>query len=333
MTIRLGINGFGRIGRLAVRAARERDIPVVGINDLAAPGTLAHLFKYDSTFGRYPGQVSAGDGTLVIDGVAVRATAEPDAAELDWAAVGADVVIESTGRLRTRDDAARHLKAGARKVIISAPGKGVDATIVLGVNEGSYDPDRHDVISNASCTTNCVAPMVKVLHDAFGVRTGFLTTVHGYTNDQNVLDGLHKDPHRARSAAVNIIPTSTGAARAVGLVIPEVAGRLDGIALRVPVDDGSLCDVAVELDRDVTAEEINAAFHAAATGPLAGIVDYNTDPIVSRDVVGESASCIFDATLTQANGRIAKVFGWYDNEWGYTQRLLDLAQYVGSRLD
>ncbi len=333
MTVRLGINGFGRIGRLAVRAARERDIPVVGINDLAAPGTLAHLLKYDSTYGRYPGHVAVVDGALVLDGTSIRATAEPDAAELDWAAVGADIVIESTGRLRTRDDAARHLKAGARKVIISAPGKGVDATIVLGVNQASYDPDRHDVISNASCTTNCVAPMVKVLHDAFGVRTGFLTTVHGYTNDQNVLDGLHKDPHRARSAAVNIIPTSTGAARSVGLVIPDVAGRLDGIALRVPVEDGSMCDLAVQLNRDVTAEEINAAFQAAATGPLAGIVDYNTDPIVSRDIVGQSASCIFDATLTQARGDMAKVFGWYDNEWGYTQRLLDLAQLVGSRLD
>jgi glyceraldehyde 3-phosphate dehydrogenase len=332
MTIRLGINGFGRIGRLAVRAARKRDIPVVGINDLAAPDILAHLLKYDSTYGRYPGHISATEGALLLDGVSVRTTAEPDAAELDWAAVGADIIIESTGRLRTRQDAARHLKAGARKVIISAPGKDVDATIVLGVNSDSYDPDRHDVISNASCTTNCVAPMVKVLHDAFGVRTGFLTTVHGYTNDQNVLDGLHKDLHRARSAAINIIPTSTGAARSVGLVIPEVAGRLDGIALRVPVEDGSMCDLAVELDRDVTAEEINAAFRAAATGPLAGIIDYNTDAIVSRDIVGQSASCIFDATLTQANGHLAKVFGWYDNEWGYTQRLLDLAQYVGSRL-
>jgi glyceraldehyde 3-phosphate dehydrogenase len=332
MAVRLGINGFGRIGRLAVRAAHERGIAVAGVNDLAAPATLAHLLRYDSTYGRFPGEVAADDGTLTVAGTPVRATAEKDPAELDWAAVGADVVIESTGRFRGRDDAARHLKAGARKVIVSAPGKDVDATIVLGVNTAAYDPAQHDVISNASCTTNCVAPMVKVLHDAFGVRKGFLTTVHGYTNDQNVLDGLHKDLHRARSAAVNIIPTTTGAARAVGLVIPEIAGRLDGLALRVPVEDGSMSDLAVLLDREVTVDEVNAAFRAAADGPLAGILRYNTDPIVSRDVVGEAASCIFDASLTQASGELVKVFGWYDNEWGYTQRLLDLAELVGAGL-
>ncbi|HZB51717.1 MAG TPA: type I glyceraldehyde-3-phosphate dehydrogenase [Mycobacteriales bacterium] len=332
MSVRIGINGFGRIGRLVLRAAAERGMPVAGVNDVMDVGTLAHLLRYDSTYGRYPGRVEVDGGALLVDGHRIRATAERDPARLDWAAVGADVVVESTGRFRTRDDAALHLKAGARKVVLSAPGKGVDATLVLGVNAGDYDPDRHDVISNASCTTNCVAPMVKVLHDAFGLRKGFLTTVHGYTNDQNVLDGPHKDLHRARAAAVNVIPTTTGAARAVGLVLPELAGRLDGLALRVPVEDGSLCDLAVLLEREVTAEEVNAAFRAAAEGELAGLLAYNEDPIVSRDVIGESASCVFDATLTQSSGELVKVFGWYDNEWGYTQRLLDLVDLVGARL-
>jgi len=266
-----------------------------------------------------------------VDGRPIRATAERDPADLDWSAVGADIVVESTGRFRTREDAAGHLKAGARKVVLSAPGKGVDATIVLGVNADAYDPALHDVVSNASCTTNCFAPMVKVLHESFGLRKGFLTTVHGYTNDQNVLDGPHKDLHRARAAAINLIPTTTGAARAVGLVLPELAGRLDGIALRVPLEDGSLCDFAAVLDREVTAADVNAAFRAAADGELAGLLVYNEDPIVSRDVVGESASCIFDATLTQAQGELVKVFGWYDNEWGYTQRLLDLVELVAAR--
>ena len=332
MSVRIGINGFGRIGRLVLRAAAERGMPVAGVNDVMDVGTLAHLLRYDSTYGRYPGRVEVDGGALLVDGHRIRATAERDPARLDWAAVGADVVVESTGRFRTRDDAALHLKAGARKVVLSAPGKGVDATLVLGVNAGDYDPDRHDVISNASCTTNCVAPMVKVLHDAFGLRKGFLTTVHGYTNDQNVLDGPHKDLRRARAAAVNVIPTTTGAARAVGLVLPELAGRLDGLALRVPVEDGSLCDLAVLLEREVTAEEVNAAFRAAAEGELAGLLAYNEDPIVSRDVIGESASCVFDATLTQSSGELVKVFGWYDNEWGYTQRLLDLVDLVGARL-
>jgi glyceraldehyde 3-phosphate dehydrogenase len=330
MTVRVGVNGFGRIGRLVVRAAAARaGVEVVGVNDVAGVRTLAHLLKYDSTYGRYPGGVAVDGDALVVDGRRIRATAEKDPADLDWAAVGADVVVESTGKFRGRQDAARHLKAGARKVVLSAPGKGVDATLVLGVNAGDYDPDRHDVISNASCTTNCVAPMVKVLHEAFGLRKGYLTTVHGYTNDQNVLDGPHKDLHRARAAGVNLIPTTTGAARAVGLVLPELAGRLDGMALRVPVEDGSLCDLTVVLDREVTAEEVNAAFRAAAEGPLGGLLTYNEDPIVSRDVIGESASCVFDATLTQASGDLVKVFGWYDNEWGYTQRLLDLVELVG----
>ena len=334
MSVRVGINGFGRIGRLVLRAAADRDgVDVVGVNDVMDVRTLAHLLRYDSTYGRYPGQLAVEGDTLRVDGARIRATAQRDPALLDWASVGADVVVESTGKLRKRDDAALHLKAGARKVVLSAPGKGVDATLVLGVNADEYDPDHHDVISNASCTTNCVAPMVKVLHEAFGVRKGFLTTVHGYTNDQNVLDGPHKDLHRARAAAVNVIPTTTGAARAVGVVLPELEGRLDGLALRVPVEDGSLCDVAVLLDREVTADEVNAAFRAAAEGALSGLLSYNEDPIVSRDVVGESASCIFDATLTQASGELVKVFGWYDNEWGYTQRLLDLVELVGARLD
>ena len=332
MTVRVGINGFGRIGRLVLRAAAERGVQVVGVNDVMDVRTLGHLLRYDSTYGRYPGRVEVDGGTLVVDGARVRATAERDPAQLNWAAVGADVVIESTGKFRTRDDAALHLKAGARKVVLSAPGKGVDATLVLGVNTDVYDPDRHDVVSNASCTTNCVAPMVKVLHEAFGVRKGFLTTVHGYTNDQNVLDGPHKDLHRARAAAVNVIPTTTGAARAVGLVLPELQGRLDGLALRVPVEDGSLCDLAVLLERDTTAAEVNAAFRAAADGELAGLLSYNEDPIVSRDVVGDAASCVFDSTLTQASGELAKVFGWYDNEWGYTQRLLDVAELIGAGL-
>ena len=331
MTVRIGVNGFGRIGRLVVRAARDRDIEVVGVNDVAGVATLAHLLKYDSTYGRYPGTVTVDGGDLLVDGRRIRATAERDPADLDWSAVGADIIVESTGKFRTRDDAARHLKAGARKVVLSAPGKGVDATLVLGVNADDYDPVLHDVVSNASCTTNCFAPMVKVLHQAFGIRKGFLTTVHGYTNDQNVLDGPHKDLHRARAAAVNLIPTTTGAARAVGLVLPELAGRLDGLALRVPLEDGSLCDFAAVLDREVTAAEVNAAFRVAADSDLAGLLVYNEDPIVSRDVVGDPASCVFDSTLTQAQGELVKVFGWYDNEWGYTHRLLDLVDLIAAR--
>jgi glyceraldehyde 3-phosphate dehydrogenase (phosphorylating) len=257
---------------------------------------------------------------------------ERDPAAIDWDRLGADIVIESTGKFRTREGAALHLKGGARKVLISAPGKGADLTVVLGVNDGDYDPQRHDVISNASCTTNCVAPMVKVLNDAFGVERGFMTTVHAYTGDQMLLDGPHKDLRRARSAAASIVPTTTGAARATGLVIPEVAGKLDGVAVRVPVEDGSLTDLAVVLGREVTAAEVNEAFAAAAaSGPLAGYLKYSTDPIVSRDVIGDSASCVFDSPLTQASGTLAKVFGWYDNEWGYACRLADLAALVGAR--
>jgi glyceraldehyde 3-phosphate dehydrogenase len=331
MTIRIGINGLGRIGRLAVRAARERDhLQVVAVNDVTDVATMAHLLRYDSTYGRFPTDVAVHDGAIVIDGRQIRATAEADPADLAWDAVDVDVVIESTGRFRNRDDAARHLKAGAPKVVLSSPGKGVDATLVMGANEGDYDPDRHDVVSNASCTTNCVVPMVQVMHRAFGVEKGFLTTVHGYTNDQALLDGPHKDLRRARAAAVNIIPTTTGAARSVGGVLPELVGRLDGLALRVPVDDASLSDLTLLLSRDATVDEINDAFRRAAGNDLAGIVRFTTDPIVSRDVIGDPASCVFDASLTQSHGNLVKIFGWYDNEWGYTQRLLDLVEHVGA---
>ncbi|HEY7050450.1 MAG TPA: type I glyceraldehyde-3-phosphate dehydrogenase [Jatrophihabitantaceae bacterium] len=333
MTIRVGINGMGRIGREYLRyAAATDDVEVVAVNDIADITTLARLLRHDSTFGPFSKSVDVNDGTLVIDGrkIAVSSVREPT--ELSWAEHGADIVIESTGKFRTREAAAGHLSAGATRVIISAPGKGVDATIVMGVNDATYDPEVHRVISNASCTTNCVAPMVKVLHDEFGIERGFMTTVHAYTNDQNVLDAPHKDPRRARSAAVNIIPTTTGAARAVGEVLPELDGRLDGVALRVPVVDGSLVDLAVLLDRDVTAADVNAAFAAAAAeGPLAGRLQYTTEPIVSSDVIGDQASCVFDSALTQAAGQFVKIFGSYDNEWGYTCRLADLTRLVAER--
>jgi glyceraldehyde 3-phosphate dehydrogenase (phosphorylating) len=333
MTARIGINGFGRIGRDFLRVVRTiPDLEVVAVNDLADTRTLAHLLTYDSTYGRLDAEVGYDQSSLAVDGRAIRASAERDPAELDWGELGVDIVIESTGRFRTRDQAALHLKAGARKVIISAPGKGEDATIVMGINDGIYDGDVQDVISAASCTTNCVVPMVKVLHDTFGIQRGFMTTVHAYTGDQVVLDYPHKDLRRARSAAVNIIPTTTGAARAAALVIPELNGRLDGIALRVPVEDASLTDLAVVLDQQATAEEINQAFQAAADGPLHHVLRYTTDPIVSRDIIGDAHSCVLDASLTQANGGLAKVFGWYDNEWGYTSRLVDLAVLVGRNL-
>jgi glyceraldehyde 3-phosphate dehydrogenase len=335
MTVRVGINGFGRIGRDILRcvlAHEDSDVDVVAINDLASPDALAHLLRYDSTYGRLTVPITAGDGLLVVGGRRIRALTAADPARLPWAEFGVDVVIESTGRFRTRVAAAAHLSAGARKVVISAPGKGVDATLVMGVNEDSYDPATHHVISNASCTTNCVAPMVDVLNRAFGVRRGLMTTIHSYTNDQNVLDGPHKDLRRARSAAVNMIPTSTGAAKAVGLVIPELAGRLDGIAVRVPVEDGSLTDLAVELAEPATADEVNRAFAEAAGGRLKGILRYTADPIVSRDIIGDPASCVFDSGLTKANDRLVKVFGWYDNEWGYANRTLELVELISESL-
>ena len=332
MTVRVGINGFGRIGRNYFRAAKGTDVDVVAVNDLTDNKTLAHLLKYDSTFGRLGEDVSFDDESITVAGERVLASAQRDPSQLPWGDLGVDVVIESTGIFTKRDDAAQHLKGGARKVIISAPAKDEDITIVMGVNHDKYDPASHDIISNASCTTNSVVPLAKVLLDNFGIEKGFMTTIHAYTNDQVILDFPHKDLRRARSAAVNTIPTSTGAAKAASLVIPELKGKLDGIALRVPVEDGSLTDLAVVLSRDTTAEEINDAYKQAAEGPLAGIIRYSTDPIVSRDIVGDDASCIFDSPLTQANGNLAKVFGWYDNEWGYSKRLVDLTVLVGQSL-
>ncbi|MCF4136208.1 type I glyceraldehyde-3-phosphate dehydrogenase [Streptomyces sp. Tue 6430] len=339
MTVRVGINGFGRIGRNYLRCVLERaaadgaaPVEVVAVNDVTSPAALAHLLTYDSTYGRLGRPVDHDDTSLTVDGHRVAVSAERDPAALAWGDLGVDVVIESTGRFRTREQAGRHLSAGARKVLLSVPGKDVDATVVMGVNEGTYDARRHHVVSNASCTTNCVAPMVKVLDEHFGVVKGLMTTIHGYTNDQVVLDGPHKDLRRGRSAAVNIIPTSTGAARAVGLVLPELAGTLDGSAVRVPVEDGSLTDLTMVLERPVTADEVNAAYREAAAGPLKGVLRVSDAPIVSRDVVGDPASCVLDAPLTQAHGDLVKVFGWYDNEWGYTNRLLDLTEYVAARL-
>jgi len=334
MTTRIGINGFGRIGRSFLRVSAERpDLEVVAINDIMDTRTLAHLLEFDSTYGRFGHEVGYSGDTITVDGRPIAVLSQRDPADIDWAGLGVEVVIEASGLFLARDKAALHLKGGARKVLISAPGKNPDLTIVLGVNEGAYDPQRHDVISNASCTTNCVAPMAKVLNDAFGLTRGFMTTIHAYTGDQMLLDGPHKDLRRARTAAVNIVPTTTGAARATGEVIPELAGRLDGVAVRVPVEDGSLTDLAAVVATEVTREDVNQAFQdAAATGPLAGRLRYSTDPLVSRDIIGDPSSCVFDSGLTQAAGTLVKIFGWYDNEWGYTSRLVDLAALVGGKL-
>jgi len=339
MTYRIAINGFGRIGRNYLRVLLEQDlsnagIQVVAINDLWDAGTLAHLLAYDSTFGRLGFEVGHEDEALCVGWHSFPTFSERKPDALPWADLGVDLVIESTGKLRSRDDAALHLKAGAKRVLISAPGKGVDATLVPGVNAETYDPVRHQIVSAASCTTNCVAPLVKVLNDAFGIERGYLTTVHAYTNDQNILDAPHKDKRRARAAGVNIIPTSTGAAKAVGLVLPELAGKLDGVALRVPVVDGSISDLTLELATEASAVQINEAVAVASAdhGPMHGIIRYTEAPIVSSDIVGDPASCVFDAGLTQAKGRMVKVFGWYDNEWGYTNRLIDLTkQMAGTR--
>lgn len=331
MSVRVGVNGFGRIGRLVIRAALRQgaDIEFVAINDLTDAKTLGHLFRYDSVHGVFPGAVEVEDEALVIDGKRVRVTSETDPAKLPWKELGADVVIESTGRFTERAAAAKHLEAGAKKVIISAPAKGPDVTICLGVNEEMYDKAKHDVISNASCTTNCLAPMAKVLVDNFGVEKGFMTTIHAYTNDQTVLDFPHKDLRRARAAAMSIIPTTTGAARAVALVIPDLEGKLDGFALRVPTPDGSATDLVAVLSTEVTADEVNAAMKAAAeSGRMKGILQYQEDPIVSIDVVGNSHSSIFDPALTMAKGTLVKCVSWYDNEWAYSCRLVDLAQRV-----
>jgi glyceraldehyde 3-phosphate dehydrogenase len=333
MPVKVGINGFGRVGRAFVRRTLDRDdLDVVAVNDLTDARTLAHLLEFDSTYGRLGQPVSYGSDSLTVGSQDIAVLSARDPAAIDWDALGVSLVIESTGRFRAREDAALHLKGGARKVLISAPGKGADLTVVFGVNDAEYDAGRHDVVSAASCTTNCVVPMVKVLNDAFGLVTGLMTTIHAYTGDQMLLDGPHKDLRRSRSAAVSIVPTSTGAARTAGVVIPELAGRLDGVAVRVPVEDGSLTDLTAVLTRNVTAAEVNGAFEGAAAGELAGILDYSTDPLVSRDIIGQPASCVFDSGLTQAAGSLVKVFGWYDNEWGYTCRLADLAALIAAQL-
>ena len=334
MAVKVGINGFGRIGRNFYRAilASGADIEVVGINDLTDTKTLAHLLKYDSILGRLPVEVKAGDGEIVVDGRSLPVFAERDPAALPWAKVGADIVIESTGFFTDAASAGKHLAAGARKVIISAPAKGEDITIVMGVNDDTYDSAIHNIISNASCTTNCLAPMAKVIDDVFGIERGMMTTIHAYTNDQSILDFPHSDLRRARAAAINMIPTTTGAAKAVSLVLPHLAGKLDGYAMRVPVPTGSATDLTVELKTAATKEQVNAAVKAAADGPLKGILVYTEDPIVSSDIVTDPASCIFDALLTNVNGNMLKVVGWYDNEWGYSNRLVDLVGLVGSKL-
>jgi len=328
---RVGINGFGRIGRNFFRAAREAggDFEIVAFNDLGDLKTMAQLLRYDSVLGRFPETVEVEGGSLVVGGQELKGVAERDPAALPWGELGVDVVIESTGFFTDRASAQKHLDAGAKKVIISAPATDPDLTVVLGVNDGDYDADRHSIVSNASCTTNCVAPMAKVLDDAFGIEQGFMTTIHAYTNDQHVLDLPHKDPRRARAAAINLIPTSTGAARAIGLVLPQLKGKVDGISVRAPVPTGSVTDLVVSLRKETTADEVNAAFAAAASdGPLAPYLEYSTDPLVSTDIVHSPASCTFDSELTMANGSSVKVFGWYDNEWGYSCRLVDLVGKV-----
>jgi glyceraldehyde 3-phosphate dehydrogenase len=335
VTIRVGINGFGRIGRnfwRAVHAPQGSEIEIVAANDLTDPATNAYLLKYDTVLGKLDVDVTAEGDFIRAGDQEIRIFAERDPADLPWGDLGIDVVIESTGRFTSRDAAAAHLTAGARKVIISAPAKGEDITIVMGVNDDRYDPARHDVISNASCTTNCVAPMAKVLADSFGIVRGLMTTIHAYTSDQVLQDFQHRDLRRARAAAQNIIPTTTGAAKATALVLPELKGKMDGISMRVPVIDGSVTDLVAQLEREVTVAEVNAAYQAAAEGPLKDYLSYSTDPIVSSDIVGTPWSCTFDSPLTMANGDQVKVVGWYDNEFGYSCRLADLAVLVGSRL-
>ena len=334
MTIKVGINGFGRIGRNFFRAllTSGADVQVVGINDLTDTGTLAHLLKYDSILGRIGIPVEAAEGAIVVDGTSIPVFAERDPAALPWASVGADIVVESTGIFTSADDARKHVAAGAKKVIISAPAKGEDITIVMGVNDSDYDPAKDVIISNASCTTNCLAPMAKAIDDAFGIERGLMTTIHAYTNDQRILDFPHSDLRRARAAAINMIPTSTGAAKAIALVLPHLKGKLDGYAMRVPVPTGSATDLTVELKTAATKEEINAVVKKAAEGPMKGILQYTEDPIVSSDIVTDPSSCIFDAGMTNANGNMVKVLGWYDNEWGYSNRLVDLVGLVGSKL-
>ncbi|MFG1710226.1 type I glyceraldehyde-3-phosphate dehydrogenase [Nonomuraea sp. M3C6] len=334
MSIRVGVNGFGRIGRNFWRAvaASGKDIEIVAVNDLTDNATLAHLLKYDSILGRLPYEVKANSDEIVVDGKAIKVFEERDPGKLPWGDLGVDVVLESTGLFTDATKAKVHADNGAKKVIISAPAKNEDVTIVMGVNDGAYDPSSHTIISNASCTTNCLAPMAKVLHDTFTIEKGLMTTIHAYTQDQNLQDGPHKDLRRARAAALNVVPTSTGAAKAIGLVLPELKGKLDGFAMRVPIPTGSATDLTVDVSRDVTVEEVNAAVRAAAEGPLKGIISYTEDEIVSSDIVTDPASCIFDAGLTKVIGNQVKVVGWYDNEWGYSNRLGDLIELVGRGL-
>ncbi|MEO6204258.1 MAG: type I glyceraldehyde-3-phosphate dehydrogenase [Mycobacteriales bacterium] len=334
MTVRVGINGFGRIGRNFFRAvaASGADIEIVAANDLGDLATMAHLLKYDSILGRYPADVQVVDGGIKVGDKTIKIFAERDPASLKWADVGADIVVESTGFFTDGQKAKAHLAGGAKKVIISAPASNEDVTIVMGVNHETYDPTQHDVISNASCMTNCLGPMAKAIHDEFGIVKGLMTTIHAYTQDQNLQDAPHSDLRRARAAALNLVPTSTGAAKAIGLVMPELKGKLDGYAIRVPIPTGSATDLTVELSREASADEVNAAVKAAAEGPMKGFLRYNTDPIVSSDIVTDPASCIFDAPLTKAIGNQVKVVGWYDNEWGYSNRLVDLISYVGKSL-
>ena len=334
MAIKVGINGFGRIGRNLFRAAMgDPDIEFVAVNDLTDPKTLAHLLKYDSIHGRFDGTVEAGEGEIIVNGKSVKVLSERDPANLPWGELGVEVAVESTGIFTKRPDAEKHLKAGAKKVIISAPATDEDITIVLGVNDDKYDPATHHIISNASCTTNCLAPMAKVLHEKFTIKRGFMTTTHAYTNDQKILDLPHSDLRRARAAAVSMIPTSTGAARAVSLVLPELKGRLDGMAIRVPTQDVSVVDLVAEVDAEVTVEEVNAAFKEAAEGPLKGILEFCEEPLVSVDFLGSPASSTIDALSTKViESKMVKVLSWYDNEWGFSCRMVDLIKKVGQAL-
>ncbi|MCI0800842.1 MAG: type I glyceraldehyde-3-phosphate dehydrogenase [Chloroflexi bacterium] len=335
MVTRIGINGFGRIGRLVLRANEDRNagkVVVAAINDLTDAKTNAHLLKYDTSYGRYPGTVEANNGDLIVDGRSIKVFSERDPAQIPWSEVGVDLVIESTGLFTDADKAAGHLKGGARKVIISAPAKGEDLTLVMGVNDEMYDADKHNIISNASCTTNCFATMVKVLHDSFGIEHGLMSTIHSYTNDQAILDQRHGDLRRARAAAENIIPTSTGAARAVGLVLPELNGKLNGVAFRVPTATGSITDFTAVVSKDVTIEEINEAYIKASEGRMKGILEYNEEPLVSSDYKGNPHSCIIDGLSTMVmEKRMVKVMGWYDNEWGYSCRTADLAAMMAEK--
>jgi glyceraldehyde 3-phosphate dehydrogenase len=334
VTVRVGINGFGRIGRNFFRAvlASGADIEVVGANDLTDNKSLAHLLKYDSTLGRLDVPVEAADDYITAGGQRIVALEERDPSKLPWADLGADIVIESTGLFTDANKARAHLDAGAKKVIITAPASHEDFTVVMGVNHESYDPAQHQVISNASCTTNCLAPMAKAINDAFGIQRGLMTTIHAYTQDQNLQDGPHKDLRRARAAALNIVPTSTGAAKAIGLVLPELQGKLDGYALRVPIATGSVTDLTVTVNREVSVAEVNEAFQTAAEGPLKGYLRYTDEPIVSTDIVTDPASCVFDSGLTKVVGDLVKIVGWYDNEWGYSNRLIDLVELVAETL-